>query len=211
MNNVDPTGLDTNDITVCGGFTNEWGNCMSHGAQMYLDRISQERPTPGNGLILAAAEPAQPNLPALQARLAGPALPPDPCNALLPDGSTVNKNVDKIRAMLKNIARSRSFGESFNGSHGYVLGAWLALIQEGGKWDYKLQRGGSQQLGNLNYGATGSLLLPLNVLLRGAGAVQDPATAGKGHRTDLGPSDYGDQLADIPAIKQGAAQCKGSQ
>ena len=92
-----------------------------------------------------------------------------------------------------------------------VTAIWLNRVREGGTWDYKLQPGGSQQLGNLNFGATGTMVLPLDIIRRGAGFVQDPKSKGPGHWTDRAPSDYGDQRADTPAIVQGAAQCKGTR
>ncbi len=141
----------------------------------------------------------------------GPPLPPDPCNARLPDGSTVNRNVDQIKSMIVEAEEvDQALGMPYSSSMG-VYGVWVGLVAEGGFWDYKLQRSGSQQLGNLNYGVTGSLLLPLDVLLRGAGAVQDPKSKGTGHWTDRSPSDYGDQHADIPAIRRGASECRGSR
>jgi hypothetical protein len=141
----------------------------------------------------------------------GPPLPPDACNAPLPDGSTVNKNVDKIKDMIKLLSNPQLAADGkYAGPMPTVTAYWLNLVRERGAWDYKLQAGGSQRLGNLNYGATGVLLLPLDVLLRGAGAVQDPNTRGPGHWTDRAPSGYGDQTADISVIKQGAIQCKGT-
>jgi hypothetical protein len=75
-------------------------------------------------------------------------------------------------------------------------------------WDYKRQPGGTQWQGNVNFGATGREFFPLDFLLRGAGAVQEGG-GGTGHWTDTGPSDYGDELADIPHIKYGYANCRG--
>lgn len=142
----------------------------------------------------------------------GPPLPSDPCNARLPDGSTVNKNVDKMKDMIKALSDLRLAGEGKSlGPMPTVTAIWLANVREGGTWDYKLQLRGSQQLGNLNFGATGILVLPLDILRRGAGAVQDPASGSPGHWYDRSPSTYGDQLADIPAIQRGASECKGTR
>jgi RHS repeat-associated protein len=142
----------------------------------------------------------------------GPPLPPDPCNAPLPDGSTVNKNVDKMKDIIKVLSNPLLAADGkYGGAMPPATAIWLDRIREGGIWDYKLKPGGSQQLGNLNYGATGILVFPLDILRRGAGAVQDPNSKGPGHWTDRAPSNYGDQRADIPAIQRGAAQCKGTR
>ncbi|HEY0113197.1 MAG TPA: RHS repeat-associated core domain-containing protein [Allosphingosinicella sp.] len=70
VNNVDPTGLDA--IEVCGGSRDRSGNCVSRGispgAQMLIDRVSRDGPTLRGRLGLAAAERAQPKLPALKAK-----------------------------------------------------------------------------------------------------------------------------------------------
>jgi RHS repeat-associated protein len=142
----------------------------------------------------------------------GPPLPPDPCNARLPDGSTVNKNVNDMKDMIKALSDARLYSEVKSlGPMATATAIWIERVREGGIWDYKLRLGGSQQLGNLNYGATGILIFPLDVLRRGAGFVQDPASRGPGHWYDRAPSDYGDQPADIPAIQRGATECKGTR
>jgi RHS repeat-associated protein len=134
----------------------------------------------------------------------------DPCNAPLPDGSTINRNVDRIKAMRAAALALAPLSPLLSAASLYVR--WGNLVRPGGKWDYKLKDGAMEALGNMNYGATGIQILPMDALLRGAAMVQNPAEAGTGKRYDLPGtgSDYGDERADIPFIKQGAAQCKGS-
>jgi RHS repeat-associated protein len=204
INFIDPLGLE-DEPYVCGGIRYN-GDCISHRQYLMLRSLeqilSEVRAAVSRGLSSAGNESPP----------TGPPLPPDPCNARLPDGSTVNKNVDKIKQMI--IALSdlglASDGKSA-GPMPPVTAFWLSSVREGGTWDYKIQPGGSQRLGNLNFGATGILLLPLDILRRGAAAVQDPASASPGHWYDRSPSTYGDQLSDIPAIIRGATQCKGTQ
>jgi hypothetical protein len=131
----------------------------------------------------------------------------DICNAPLPDGSTINRNVDALRGAIE---RSRR-----NGYRGYgaIVQRWINNVREGGAWDYKGQPGGTDTQGNANYGATGALLFPRKVLLRVAGFVQDPNDENRGNWWDWGPSSttsYGDQPRDQEAIKHGVAQCRGS-
>jgi RHS repeat-associated protein len=133
----------------------------------------------------------------------------DLCNAPLPDRSTVNRNVDRVKKWRRDGLAIAGIVPVIGLSYPYAR--WMNAIRKGGSWDYKNQPGGTEPQGNINYGATGSLLFPLDVLLRGAGAVQDrPAPDIKGNWYDPPPSNYGDQAADIPFIKQGADQCKGS-
>ena len=81
-------------------------------------------------------------------------------------------------------------------------GEWIGRVWEFGPWDYK-RHGGSKDLGNFNYGATGAAMgIPENVLRRFAGVAQiifggyDPKN---GTPLDLWRSLYGDD-------PQGAAQ-----
>jgi hypothetical protein len=135
----------------------------------------------------------------------------DPCSSPLPDGRTVNQNVDLMRDILQEAEQvDRQLGMPYAGTAS-AYGVWVGLVAEGGFWDYKLQPGGTQSMGNINYGATGRLLFPLDILRRGAGAVQDSREAGSGSPLDFRESDYGDDPADIPDLVQGAKQCGGSR
>jgi RHS repeat-associated protein len=135
----------------------------------------------------------------------------NPCDSRLPDGSTINENVKAVKKRRRNaalLAATGPVGASLAVS--YLYGWWVNKVREGGDWDYKIQPGGTQAQGNVNYGATGSLILPLDVLKRGAGAVQDAAEAGTGSPLDLSASDYGDDPSDVPFIVMGAKQCTGN-
>jgi RHS repeat-associated protein len=126
----------------------------------------------------------------------------NPCNSPLPDGSTINQNVDAIRQELLNTDR--------NGGFGAIVARWKRKVSNSGAWDYKLQRGGSDTQGNMNYGATGALLFPESILLRVAGYVQGPNPENSGSWWDFGPSSYGDQPRDQANIRTGVAQCRGT-
>jgi hypothetical protein len=134
----------------------------------------------------------------------------DPCNSPLPDGKTVNQNVDLMRDILREAEQiDTQLGMPYAGTAS-AYGVWVGLVAEGGFWDYKRQPGGTPPMGNVNYGATGSLLFPLDILRRGAGAVQDAQEKGSGSPLDLSESNYRDDPADVPYIIQGAKQCGGN-
>jgi hypothetical protein len=209
VNFTDPTGLASGGIcegTCSDTIVGDWGRLFAplaassgSGGRYSAIEVNLE----GGGGGVSDLNPSAP---------IGPPLPPDPCNAPLPDGSTVNKNVDKMRDMIKALSDPGLAGDGkYGGAMPTATAIWIDRVREGGIWDYKLRSGGSQQLGNLNFGATGALVFPLDILRRGAGFVQDPQSRGTGHWYDRGPSDYGDQRADIPAIQRGAAECQGTR
>ena len=123
------------------------------------------------------------------------------CKQLLPDGSTVNNNVRNLLGRLMSQATGpRSSDAAIFQTYGY----WAAQVREGGAWDYKLQHGGTEAVGNFNYGATGAVLFDSSTLLRAAGAVQLitlPAASDGGN--PFGSPPYGDQIQDQRDISAG--------
>jgi hypothetical protein len=98
-----------------------------------------------------------------------------------------------------------------SGAGGYLstVAEWLWRVRPGGSWDYKAH-GGTDDQGNFNYGATGSVLFPRQIVLRGAGLVQGPNPENRGNWYDAqneSKSSYGDQPRDQRAIKDGIDQC----
>ena len=123
------------------------------------------------------------------------------CSERLPDGSTVSENVQTLlaRAMAAAISPQSSDAAVFQ-TYGY----WLSMVREGGHWDYKRQPGGSEEIGNFNYGATGSIMFNAGTLLRAAGAVQLvtlPSASDGG--SPIGGPPYGDQVRDQNDILAG--------
>jgi RHS repeat-associated protein len=95
---------------------------------------------------------------------------PDPrCKARQPDGSTVNENVSNICERAWRAATD-PYPDDAAIFQGY--GYWIAMVRPGGRWDYKQQPGGTDNIGNYNYGATGTYLFPPEVLARVGGADQ---------------------------------------
>jgi len=123
------------------------------------------------------------------------------CKQLLPDGSTVNSNV---RILLARLLSQATNPHSSDAEVFQTYGYWVAQVREGGRWDYKRQRGGSETIGNFNYGATGSVLLDTSTLLRAAGVVQLitlPSASDGGN--PFGTPPYGDQIRDQSDILAG--------
>jgi len=116
------------------------------------------------------------------------------CEQALPDGSTVANNVRTIvgRAMAQ-ATNPRSSDAAIFQTHGY----WFARVREGGYWDCKRQSGGTEEIGNFDYGATGAALYHRNILERAAGAIQLltlPSASDGG--SPIGSWPYGDQVQD---------------
>jgi len=149
----------------------------------------------------------------------------DTCSAApaLPGGDSVLDNIAETKRE-RNSLMAAGAALGFVGSGGNPIGAgvgagvgyaaavgsWVGKVNTGGAWDYK-SRGGNQQQGNYNYGATGAQLFPRGVLLRAAGAKQ---MQDKTHKKEFGypwgSAPYGDDPADQEDIKAGIA-CGQSQ
>jgi len=130
------------------------------------------------------------------------------CSIRQPDGSTPSSNARLVRRgfnLVRDLARV-SPGTSAV-AYGALVGSWIAAVLPNSVWDYK-RHGGTDTMGNVNYGATGSALgIPLNVLLRAAGLVQPRDPQNEGQPYDLSTkSSYGDQPRDQRDIRRGA-QC----
>jgi RHS repeat-associated protein len=137
-----------------------------------------------------------------------------PCDAALPDGRTINQNVQTMRRIAADTAaRSRT---SQRDRVGYGFGFWLGSVVPYGRWDYK-NHGGTTAQGNINYGATGRELgFSQRVLQWAGGVVQqivNPSDPGnQGSPADIltgGDSMYGDQPVDQANVARGYGQCIG--
>jgi hypothetical protein len=129
------------------------------------------------------------------------------CEQLLPDGSTVNSNV---RNLLDRLMSQATSTRSSDAAVFQIYGYWFAQVREGGGWDYKLRHGGTEEIGNFNYGATGAVLFGSNILLRAAGAIQLitlPSASDGGN--PFGSPPYGDQVQDQRDISAGfSGECR---
>lgn len=123
------------------------------------------------------------------------------CEQSLPDGSTVAINVRTIVAhALDQATNPRLSDAAIFQTYGY----WFAQVRERGGWDYKGQPGGTEEIGNFNYGATGSVLFYRNILERAAGLIQLltlPSASDGG--SPIGRWPYGDQKQDQYDIAAG--------
>jgi len=126
------------------------------------------------------------------------------CYQMLPDGSTVAQNRTRLRLIIRSQVGPPGAG------YAAAFGAWFQSVLPNGPWDYKTQPGGTDAMGNFNYGATGSLFFPDELLLRAAGAVQGPNPENQGHfldDVDDGPTSFGDQPQDQQNIIEGIHGC----
>jgi hypothetical protein len=137
----------------------------------------------------------------------------DRCDTPLPDGSTVRENVAFVENIILNSPRDpEGMDVPYLVAGGYVFGS----IIPGGPWDYKIQPGSTgDEMGNFNFGATGSLLLPADILARGGGVVQsiqhfiDPRHHPSGDGNPFGQlPNVGDVGNDTPIILEAAGKCR---
>ncbi len=118
------------------------------------------------------------------------------CDTPLPDGSTVRENVAFVENIIFNSPRDP---EGMDVPYLVAVGTFVGSVAPGGPWDYKLQTPGRDEMGNFNFGETGSVLLSPGTLLRGAGAVQfiqnliDP----RGHPYR---PEYGNPFGELPRV-----------
>lgn len=135
------------------------------------------------------------------------------CDSVLPNKSTIRKNVKTIenmqREQMEDAVNSGSDGSSaYFSAAGYFFGK----VSPGGDWAGRL----GEPAGNWNYGATGRAAgIPLSVLLRGAGAAEiaesltgRTGSGQTGQGNPLGGPPYGDNPVGQAQIKEGYnAQC----
>ena len=92
-------------------------------------------------------------------------------------------------------------------NHRYQVFWFYNQVKNKAPWDYKQLNGDYADLGNFNYGMTGSAVgFPEAILLRMAGWAQRQAGTSKsewGTPYDLGPSSYGDDPEDQAMILRG--------
>lgn len=86
-----------------------------------------------------------------------------------------------------------------------VYGVFYTKVRNGGEWDYKQRGRQFEEIGNFNYGATGTAAgIPEQILLRAAGAAQNQAGTSE---ADFGKwwkeTPYGDDRVDQVWIKAG--------
>jgi len=128
------------------------------------------------------------------------------CGNKLPGGSTVNQNVAQTRASLFQ-------GSPIAPVPFLAMIQWIENVAPNGAWDYKTSgQPGSEQMGNFNYGATGSVFFSPLMLKSAAGIVQLltlPSNSSGGIPFLLPP--YGDEAGDQADIQAGiTAGCGGS-
>lgn len=130
------------------------------------------------------------------------------CDAPLPGGGTIRENVRGIHAAMDMMSHSAEIVRGDPGQPGRdMLAYWLSNVAPGGRWAGRL----GEPAGNRNYGATGRALgLPLETLLRGAGAAEAleavtgrTGSATKGVGSPLRGPPYGDTEAGQKQIKEG--------
>jgi RHS repeat-associated protein len=130
------------------------------------------------------------------------------CNTPLRTGGTISQNVAQIEAMLQSEIDSAGWSSSEQAAAGSgTVGFWFGRVAPGGKWAGRI----GEPWGNWNYGATGRAAgIPLNVLLRGAGAAEQlEALTGRtgsgntGEGSPFGSAPYGDNRAGQEQIRQG--------
>ena len=200
LNVTDPTGFDDQDMThifpidpigVYGQREDPWANELTLEQVMFQARDTAERMLAGILERMDTVDDLDDN----------PKQDPR-CSTPLPDGSTVNDNVRNLQARAMEAATSPHASDAaLFGVYGYFVG----MVQGGGRWDYKRQPGGSDEMGNFNYGATGSVLFGTELLQRAAGGFQlmsDPSRSDGG--TPLTGFPFGDQFLDQQAIIDGA-------
>ncbi|MFY9234893.1 MAG: RHS repeat-associated core domain-containing protein [Fimbriimonadaceae bacterium] len=99
-----------------------------------------------------------------------------------PPGVDVDDNIAYIKDLLDTeplppavFMGAPGVTSMLRGTEGTLIAStdWLHKVREGGDWDYKL-RGPYADFGNFNYGATGALLYPLELLLLGGDFAAGP-------------------------------------
>jgi len=136
----------------------------------------------------------------------------------LPGGDTVSDNLERTRRDLEMGRRGGLAGTPAGSAMGSLfgtagaIGQWVNRVWPRHAWDYKQQTRGYDFPGNYNYGATGSALLPENVLLRGAGAAQMFLQPGYDPKNGVpwGSWPYGDDPIDSADISAGYAYGKSA-
>lgn len=134
------------------------------------------RPKPGSGPALLPAALGKRSSPSL-APLAAQSSAVD-LDSRLPDGSTPRSNARATEADFERRLAEAGGIPDANAASAYAasgaIGDWLGKVWPGGKWDFKSRTNavGGDRPGNLNYGASGSVLFPEQVLTRAAGLVQ---------------------------------------
>lgn len=125
---------------------------------------------------------------------------------LTPDGFFLDQNMEAMKA-IRDGAKLL-----IGGGSALVYGIFYTKVRNGGEWDYK--QGGPQyeEIGNFNYGATGTAAeIPEQILLRAAGAAQNQAGTSK---EDFGrwwkETPYGDDKVDQVWIKAGIEYAKSN-
>jgi len=136
------------------------------------------------------------------------------CTTRLPDSRTVAENVNQMRSRAEELLSNPFTAE---GAYAVLISEWMTKVAPGGGWDYKLMQGGTDEMGNFNYGATGSLLLPAGLLVRIGGSDQivqhlidaerHPYSGDWGTPLDPLPR-VGDDPDDTKAILAGADGCR---
>jgi len=130
---------------------------------------------------------------------------------VLPGGDTVSGNLDRTLQDLKTWRKAMQMPGPGLGLAGPALGTagaieqWINRVRPGGAWDYKMQTPGRDAKGNFNYGATGSVFFPEEVLLRAGGAAQMLLQSGYDSKNGRpwGDWPYGDDPNDSRNISAG--------
>jgi len=136
------------------------------------------------------------------------------CNSRLSNGSTIRRNVELMRHIGIVVRGGAQSVQERIAAEFAVFGFWLARVGPlGGDWAEQL----GEPWGNWNYGATGRAAgIPLEVLLRGAGAAEQlegltgsTGSGQGGQGSPFGGPPYGDNRWSQEEIRQGYnARCE---